>query len=184
MAKIAHPEQELQTKINQWCREHLPQPHFFFAIDRAKASGAYSHVRQKAAGHVKGTPDTVLLIPGLPAIAIELKAKGEKPEAGGAQEQVGAKIRECAHLWDWCDTVVGYCEIVAKFGVPVSNWARVRAAHHDGVLLAAAIRREEAKTGDPSVKRFAKPRAPKPTQAQLRRFAGVRSRAAARGVLI
>lgn len=163
----AHPEHDLQTKIKQWVGENVPHPHFFFAVDRRQKSAQFSHSREKMRGHVPGTPDTVLLFPGLPAITVELKAKGKAVIEGGSQDKVGAVIQKCGHLWAWCDTVVGYYEILRRFGIPMGNYAGVAAESKDGVLEGAAIEREEAKTGVPSKKRFYKPRAAKPSKKHL-----------------
>lgn len=167
----AHPEHDLQVKINQWCRENVPQPHFFFAVDRRQKSAAFSHVREKARGHVAGTPDTVLLFPGLPAITIELKAKDKKVEEGGNQDRVGSLIEASGHLWGWCDSVAGYCALLTRFGIPLRPYASVKAEHHDLVLAGAAIKREEAKSGKPSKKRGYRPQTAKPSKAHLRKVA-------------
>ena len=175
--KNATPEHNLQIKINQWCRENVPQPHFFFGVDRAKKSGQFTHVREKSRGLVAGTPDTMLLMPGLPAIAVELKAFGKKVEEGGTQEKVGIVVMAAGHLWGWCDTVVGYRALLLGFGVLVSPYSLVRAEHHDAVLAGAAIKREEAKTGVPSKKRFAgRVQKPKPAAARLKAMEALRAR--------
>lgn len=175
----ATPEYNLQVKINQWVRENVPHPHFFFSVDRGKATSKFAHARQKNAGHVAGTPDTMLLFPSLPGIAVELKAKGEKPEPGGNQEKVGAVIVTSGHLWGWCDTVAGYRALIIGFGVPVSPYSLVRAEHHDAVLAGAAIKREESKTGVPSKKRFsARVQKPKPSAARLKATEALRKRVA------
>lgn len=150
---MAHPERELQTKINQWVREHVPHPHMFFAVDRAQATGKFTYARQKSAGQIRGTPDTVLLYPDLPAITVELKAAGKKPDTGGAQEQVGAAIQAAGHCWGWCNSVIGYRALLLAFGVPLDLNSEVRALHHDVTLASAVIRREEDKTGVVSKKR-------------------------------
>jgi hypothetical protein len=169
----AHPEFDLQVKIHQWTRENIPHPHMFFSVDRSKAGGRFSHARQKSAGHVRGTPDTVLLFPGLPAITIELEAPGNKPEP--EQIEVGAVIQNSGHLWGWCDSVEGYCALLRRFGVPLNPYAETKAQHHDLVLRGAAIKREEAKTGAPSKKRYA-PRKVKPSAAKIRRVEAIRQR--------
>jgi hypothetical protein len=170
----AHPEHDLQVKINQWVRENVPHPHFFFAVDRRQKSGRFSHAREKARGHVAGTPDTVLLMPGSPAITIELKARDKEVEEGGNQERVGAVIKASGHLWGWCDSVVGYCALLRQFGVPLAPIATLRAEHHDLVLAGAAIKREETKTGVPSKKRTYKPQRVKPSASRIRKAEGMR----------
>lgn len=172
----AHPEHDLQVKVVQWVRENVPHPHFFFAVDRRQKSGLFSHAREKARGHIAGTPDTVLLFPGLPAITIELKARGKEIVEGGNQERVGDVIQATGHLWGWCDTVVGYCALLTSFGVPLGRYAALNAERKDAVLEGAAIKREEAKTGVPSKKRYAKPRVPKPSATRLRKVESMRAR--------
>lgn len=161
----AQPEHNLQTKINQWVRENVPHPHFFFAVDRRKKSGMFSHVREKARGHVAGTPDTVLLFPGLCCITIELKAPRKTPDEN--QEQVGAVIQEAGHFWGWCDSVAGYCALLVRAGVPLGPLAALNAERKDAVLEGAAIRREEARTGKVSRKRYRG--AEKPSAAKIAR---------------
>jgi hypothetical protein len=164
----AYPESDLQTKIKQWTGENVLRPHFFFAVDRRQKSAQFSHSREKMRGHVSGTPDTVLLVPGFPAITVELKAKGKKPEPGGDQEKVGAVIRQCGHHWDWTDTVTGYFQILRDIGVPMGNRAVLSAEAKDAILEGAAIKREEAKTGVVSKRRYAPVKA-KPSKAHLRK---------------
>jgi hypothetical protein len=143
----------------------VPQPHFFFAVDRRQKSGAFSHVREKARGHVAGTPDTVLLFPGLPCIAIELKAPRKTPTEN--QERVGAVIQASGHFWGWCDSVAGYCALLIRAGVPLGAAAALNAERKDVVLESAAIRREEVRTGKVSRTRFGA--APRPSAAAVAR---------------
>lgn len=139
---MAHPEHNLQVKINQWVRECVPMPHFFCGIDRSKATGAHTHAREAARGLIAGTPDTVLLIPHLPGIMIELKTPGNTPT--DRQDDVGVAITAAGHLWGWCDSVTGYMALLEGFGVALAPRADVLAARHDAVLAAAANRRSLA----------------------------------------
>jgi hypothetical protein len=91
----------------------------------------------------------------MPAILIELKAAGKKVEEDSNQDRVGAIIQALGHFWGWCDTVAGYCALLIRFGVPLGRLAALNAERKDAVLEGAAIKREEAKTGRPSRKRFA-----------------------------
>lgn len=168
----AHPEHALQVKVNQWVRECVPAPHFFCSVDRAAKRSPMDHVRQKAAGFVSGTPDTLLLVPGLPCIAVELKAGSNRPTE--QQFRVGQAITIAGHTWRWCSSVLEYCRLLGALGVPLRPGAAVLAAHHDAVLAGAAIKREESRTGKPSAKRKPQPRftASKAVVARARR-AGV-----------
>jgi hypothetical protein len=136
-------EHALQICVNRWVREYVPQPHFFFAIDRNQASGQFTHVREKARGLVAGTPDTVLLCPNLPAIAVELKAPGNTPS--DAQVMVRDKIVAAGHIWSWADSVRGYAGILVGHGVALRPGWVFAAERADAVLEGAAIRRKEAK---------------------------------------
>lgn len=142
MAKIG-PEHALQVQVSHTVRDHVPFPHFFFSIDRSKRSAQFTHVREKARGLVAGTPDTVLIYPGLPTITIELKAKGEKVDPGSNQERVGNAIRAAGGLWSWCDTVSGYMTILQNIGIPLYGRWDLTAQHRDALLESAAIRRAE-----------------------------------------
>lgn len=164
------PEHSLQVLVTKAVRAHVPAGHFFTGIDRAKPSGRFTHVREKARGIVAGVPDTMLLYPGLPAIFIELKAKGGKVEAGSNQEKVGVAIRAAGGLWACCDSVYDYLHTLQHFGVPLQgNWM-LAAFNHDATLEGAAIRRDEAK-GTVSKRRFA----PKPSASKVKAMERVRA---------
>lgn len=146
MANIG-PEHALQTMVNKWVRNHVAQPHFFTGIDRTKGTSMLTHVREKARGLVAGTPDTLLIVPNLPAITIELKAKGKKVAEDSQQDQVGKRIQASGGLWGWCDSVHGYAALLRAWDVPLIGAWEIAAEGHDATLLGAAIRREETKTG-------------------------------------
>jgi hypothetical protein len=165
----AHPEHALQVKLNQWQREHIPQPHFFASVSRQQKTAQFTHNREKMAGQVAGMPDTILQCPNKPIIAVELKAPGNKPT--DAQEAVGAAIIAAGGCWGWTTTVEGYARFISECGIQLTNWAWLAAANADAILESAAIRRDETKTGKPSRKRVLKP-----SLAQVRRVAKVRGR--------
>ena len=157
----AQPEHALQVRINRLVREHVAQPHLFLSVDAAKRSHDLARVREKARGVVAGTPDTLLICPGLPLIAIELKAPGNRPTE--RQEAVGAQIRAAGHRWGWCDSAEGYFALLHGLGVPLIGAWQIAAQHADAILAGAAIRTEEKRTRKPSGKRFAA----KPSRAAL-----------------
>lgn len=168
----AQPEHALQVMVNKFVREAVPQPHFFCGVDRSKATSRFTHAREKARGLIAGTPDTLLVCPGLPLIAVELKALGNTPTE--AQERVGADIQASGHIWGWCDTVTGYAAILRAAGVALRPHADMYAARHDATLTVAAARRKDAKAaGKPAGKRY-KPKVAKPSAAKLRRVAALR----------
>lgn len=167
-----HAEHNLQVKVNQFVREVVPEPHQFFSVDRSAKRGRWQHVREKARGLVAGTSDTILLYPGLPAIVVELKRPGEKPDDN--QERFGAQVTASGHLWGWCATVFGYGAILLNAGVPLMEaWALI-AARHDATLASASIRKEESRTGKVSKRRYQA--AEKPSPAKLRRTEALRAR--------
>lgn len=170
----AQPEHALQVMVNKFVREAVPQPHFFCGVDRSKATSRFTHAREKARGLIAGTPDTLLVCPGLPLIAVELKAPGNTPTE--QQEQVGADIQASGHVWGWCDTVTGYAAILRAAGVALHPRADIYAAGHDATLSNAMARRKEAKASGTIPARRSKPQAAKPSAAKLRRVAALRSR--------
>jgi hypothetical protein len=153
------PEHALQVMIVKAVRAHVPMPHFFFSVDRSKKTGAFTHVREKARGMIAGTPDTVLVYPDHPVVAIELKAKGRKVDADSNQERVGYAIQAAGGLWGWCDSVASFLHLLKTMGIPLVGAWQLTAANYDAVLESAAIRREEA-GGKVSKRRFRAPKAP------------------------
>lgn len=149
----AQPEHALQVQINKLVRAHVAHPHLFLSVDAAKRTHDLARVREKARGVIAGTPDTLLIVPTLPLIAIELKAPGNKPT--DRQIQVGEAIRAAGHLWDWCDSAEGYFAILDGFRVPLIGAWSIAAQHADALLAGRAIRAEETRTRKPSGKRFA-----------------------------
>jgi hypothetical protein len=169
----AHPEHNLQVKINQFVREFVPQPHFFTGIDRKAKQGRMQLVREKARGLVAGTPDTLLMIGG-GTYAVELKAPGNEPT--DRQRDVGAAIVASGGRWGWCDTVTGYATLLTGWGVALYPESEDRAARLDTVLTTAAAKRK-AKATTPSWR---------PRKAGPRFTAGkrVQARAAKAGILV
>lgn len=162
-------EHSLQIMVNKFVREAVTARHFFFAVDRSKATGAFTHVREKSRGLVAGTPDTMLVVLGFPLIAVELKSPGNKPTP--RQFDVGDAIQTAGGIWGWCDTVTGYCQILRSLEVPLIRHAEILAADHDATLTGAAIKREETKTGRVSFKRF---EGAKPTAARIAKVEALR----------
>jgi len=135
----------LQRHVKLFVRDAVTAPHEFFAFDRAKAAGRFSHMREAGRGVRKGTPDTLLLVLGYPPVWVELKAPGGKPDA--AQLAVGEALRAVGCRWEWCTTVLSYCAILAEMGVPMARNATVQAMQHDGAV-ASLIAQAELKRGD------------------------------------
>lgn len=164
-------EHALQVMVNKTIAQHVQHPHFFFSVDRSKRSGQFTHVREKARGLIAGTPDTVLIYPGLPTITIELKAKGEKVKPGSNQELVGNAIIAAGGLWGWCDSVHGCMLFLHYAGVPLIGRWDLTAQHRDALLASAAIRRAEGSRSS-KVRAAAKPR---PRAAALKAVARARA---------
>ena len=135
----------LQRHVKLFVRDGVTAPHEFFAFDRAKAAGKFSHMREAGRGVRKGTPDTLLLVLGHPPLFVELKAPGGKLDA--AQLAVGEALRAVGCRWEWCTTVLSYRAILAEMGVPMAGNATVQAMHHDGAV-ASLIAEAELKRGD------------------------------------
>lgn len=147
---MATPEHALQIMIHKWVKAHVAHPFVFNSVDRAKRSGQFTHVREKARGMLAGFPDTILLVNGM-TITAELKALGKKPTE--RQAAVGEVIKASGHHWFWCDNVFAYAQALHNFGVPLVGAWGIAADGHDATLASAAIRSEESKTGKVSKKR-------------------------------
>lgn len=145
MTKPIPREGILQRHVKLFVRGAVTAPHEFFAFDRAKAAGKFSHMQEAGRGVRKGTPDTLLLVLDYPPLWVELKAPGGKPDA--AQLEVGQALRAVGCRWEWCTTVLSYCAILAEMGVPMAINAKVQALHHDGAVT-SLIAQAEAKRGD------------------------------------
>lgn len=152
-------EHRLQVAVNKWCREAIAVPYLLNSIDRRAATGAFSHAREKARGCVAGWPDIMVLVSGLPAMCVELKAPGKKPE--DHQTAVIARIRETGHRAAWCNCVMGFAKLLSDWGVPLSKTALLMADYHDQTL---------AKVNPPKPRsRASKPREAKPSAARIRK---------------
>jgi hypothetical protein len=165
----AHPEHALQVMVAKWVRMNVPMPHHFFASDRSRKQSALQHVREKARGMIAGTPDTHLLLPGHPLIAIELKAPGGRPT--DQQRRVGEAICAAGGMWTWVTSVTEYAAALVSAGVWLEPSAFIAAAGHDATLAGAAIKRAE-RTGTVSPRRYAA----KPSVAQVRRAEALRAK--------
>ena len=153
-----HPEHALQVAVVKWCREAITVPYLLNSIDRRAATGQFSHAREKARGCVAGWPDVLLLVQGFPAICIELKAPGKKPDE--RQLDVMARLRDVGAYASWAECVEGVAVLLLGWGVPLSVAARQMAAYHD---------RRLAMTHPPKPRAKAMPRKEKPTAARIAR---------------
>ena len=157
---MAQPEKDLQVQCVKFARECILTEHVFLAFDRSKKQSALQHVREKARGIRAGTPDILILVPGL-AIWAELKAG--KNTASELQEEVGAAIIATGHRWEVIRSVEELRCYLDACGVALSNMAFVRALDLDLVLQGAAMKAAG------KAPRSYKPRAAKPTKTQIDR---------------
>ena len=174
-----HPEANLQTQVQKWCRESIRCKHKFKAFDRSKntrapGSAVGRHLQEWKKGIRAGTLDTcVITEPNAAHHWIELKAPGVSidPKEDDKQIQEIADIRALGGFADWTNSVVGYARLLEGWGVPLYGLAMVRAEDLDRLLLGRKMRTEGLL---PKRKRGrGKPRALKPTQgalAVMRRF--------------
>ncbi len=141
---MIHREHIFQKHLKIWVRENLPLSQFF-AFDRTKALGKFSHARQKAHGIRKGTPDCVLLMPGKPDVWCELKAPGKRPDED--QEAIGSDIIATGRIWFWTTSVAGYLNTLEAKGI-VPRDARLRwAAENHDVRIQVELERAQIKAG-------------------------------------
>ena len=121
-------EAATQKHVMQFVRENLPGSEFF-AFDRSAPSGRFTHMREKARGVRKGTPDTLLRIAGYPNIWAELKAPGKKPT--DEQIDIGRRLEAVGDVWFFADSVVAYATQLRNAGVVMSPRWREHAEDHD-----------------------------------------------------
>lgn len=167
-----HPiarEHILQKHVVQWAREAIAVPFKLLAFDRSKPAGQWTHMREKARGVQKATPDTLLIVKDYPShIWCEFKRPGEKPDDD--QDRMGRELQELGERWTWATSVVGYREALLHFGVLLRTNAEFLALHHDG-RVATEIAKAEAKAGAP--KKPTKPRAPRESASRTRKWAAI-----------
>jgi hypothetical protein len=167
-SSMAHPEHSLQTQILRFVKDCVECSWEFLAFDRSQNHSGRQHMWEAARGVKAGTPDTLLLVPGKPAIFCELKAPGNKPTP--VQDHIGHKIQEAGHDWFWADSVQSYRMGLMVRDVPLRGNACLVAEHRDALLLSARIKAEEA----PKKRASAKPFTPKPSASRLRKSSALR----------
>tara|TARA_R110000868_G_scaffold137978_2_gene351709 strand:+ start:1063 stop:1587 length:525 start_codon:yes stop_codon:yes gene_type:complete len=164
-------EHLLQVALVKWCREAIATPHTLLGFDRAKALGQFSHMREKARGVRAGTPDTLLIVAGVPPIWAELKAPGNRPTP--EQEAMGDTLMRLGCYWSWVTTIGTYHAWMVSLGIRLHPNAELLATMADASVQ-SKIARAEIKAG--KVPKAYKPREEKPTAARLRKLAAVRDR--------
>lgn len=129
MTRPVAREHARQKHAKLFVRDAITVAHEFFAFDRSKPNGRFTHAREKTRGLRRGTPDTLLRVAGMPAIWCEWKTPGEKP--GAEQLAMLASLRALGDHATWATTVLAYAEFLHDAGVPmVANW-RFIAIDHD-----------------------------------------------------
>lgn len=171
MPRPIHREHIRQKHAAMFVREAIAAPHLFLAFDRSAAGGQFSHMREKARGIKAGTPDTVLMVLGMPPLWAEWKADGNKPTDD--QTRMGDELNAIGHRWGWFTSVVAYHEWLATAGVPMHPNAAFLALHHDAAADTVIARAERKKGTAPKSYR---PQAPKPSRRRLDQLAAVRGR--------
>ena len=157
---MAQPEKALQVQCVKFCRECVLTEHLFLAFDRAQKHSALQHVREKARGLKAGTPDVLILVPGL-AIWAELKAG--RNGTSDQQDEIGAAIIATGHRWEVIRSVEELGAYLRRCGVALSANADLRALDLDLVLKGAAMKAAG------KAPRSYKPRTAKPTKTQIDR---------------
>lgn len=149
-------EHMIQRHAKLWVRDAVAVNHKFFAFDRSKGAGQWSHAREKARGMQKATPDTLLRVVAMVPIWCEFKRPGKKPDDD--QYAMGAELRRLGDEWFWAVSVEGYWRQLKAIGVPLRPNAEFLALHHDA-RVASSIAEAELKAGRlPKSMRVAKPR--------------------------
>jgi hypothetical protein len=139
---VIHKEWILQKHIKLFVRDAVDAPHEFFAFDRGKAAGAWSHMIERARGVRKATPDTLLRVLGFMPIWYELKWPPNKPDED--QRLMGERLAAVGDTWGWGVSVIAYWQFISECGVPLRVNAGFMAMHHNAAVL-STIARAEAK---------------------------------------
>jgi hypothetical protein len=163
MTRAAASEQQVHQTIAVFLNRALPEGSWHCAIDSAGKASIRVAQNLKARGGQRGTPDHLVLVPGLKALFFEVKtAIGRvSPE----QEHVGARIFNAGHYWVVVRSVEDAEATLRDLGVPL------RATVY-GIRASIAAQNDGLK---PIRKRAAGgKRVARPTQAQVRRAEAAR----------
>ncbi len=142
-------EHTMQAFAVKFFRAAIDDDHVFLSFDRAKPPGRSREAqlgamaRQKARGVQRGTPDSLLALPGWAPIWIEWKDKGKRPDP--AQVDMGQRLREVGHHWEWFDNLPDAYIWLADIGVPFRAGADAMALQYQGKVDSAIAKRESKK---------------------------------------
>lgn len=138
-------EHTLQAFAVKFFRAAINGDHVFLSFDRAKPPGRSREAqlgamaRQKARGVQRGTPDSLLALAGWAPIWIEWKDKGKRPDP--SQVDMGQRLREVGHYWDWFDNLPDAYIWLADIGVPFRAGANTMALQYQGKVDAAIAKK-------------------------------------------
>lgn len=155
-------EQQIHTAIAVYLSRALPEGSLHFAIDSAGKASIGVAQRLKARGGKRGVPDHLILVPAWPALFLEVKTMIGRvlPE----QEQIGNQIWNCGHNWSVVRSVEDAEGVLRELGIPLRATVAV-------IRERIAAQNEGLK---PIRRRASKPRAARPTLAQVRRSEAAR----------
>jgi hypothetical protein len=138
---VIQREHTLQAFAVKFFRAAIEGDHLFLSFDRAKPPGRSRQAqigamaRQKARGVQRGTPDSLLALPGRAMIWIEWKDKGKRPDP--TQMEMGQRLRALGHEWEWFDNIPDACRWLAGIGVTFRPAADTMALQYQGKVDAA-----------------------------------------------
>lgn len=138
-------EHTLQAFAAKFFRAALDCEHEFLSFDRAKPPGRSREAqlgamaRQKARGVKRGTPDSLLIVSGLPPFWIEWKDKGKRPT--DEQIAMGQRLRMLGCRWAWFDNIPDAYRWLAGEGVIFVPGAETMALQYQGKVDAAIAKK-------------------------------------------
>ena len=168
---MIHREHALQRGVARFVRRTVSQPYVFVCWDRAGKQSAASHIYEAARGLISGWPDTGLFFDGR-AFLCELKAPGSRPNEN--QIAVGGRLLDAGIVWFWADSVCEYSSVLSSYFAPGDSASWETMARYEDELVAADIRRQEAKAA--GTVRRGKPMTAKPSAGRMRKINAVRAR--------
>lgn len=131
--KSANPEWILGVAIHGFANVCIDAPSIFLAFDRRRTGAMFQHLYEAKRGIDRGTLDTCLMVLGRPDAWVELKYPPGRVEESTRDDQwmMIRRLREAGRDAGWCDSVVGYCRLLADWGIPLTAGADIKARELD-----------------------------------------------------
>jgi hypothetical protein len=160
----------LQRKIFEMVARCVVVGHEFASHDRGFARSEHEHRWEAARGIRSNWPDTELALAGGRTFRCELKRPGVRLKPDSEQARLIDRLTALEHPAAWANSVVGYFEQCARFGVPLCHNWRTLARLADEQVAAEIIAQRAKASRKPAAAPKARYRRPTPLRfARLQR---------------